>query len=227
MLLSINNPIIYNDLALTNNWITMVAACILLVLVFRVILPPDHRLDAARLVSSLTRSLQQLALSHSNKPVQWIAWEGLQLQKITRLMMRLSFIPSGIDRQGYTDAAFATLSLGRLILRLRWNAEHTKLDAQAHAALENALKAFALLRHTPLATADALEQAAAILHTTATDQNGASLMRDRTISCLMQAAGIIRAIPGFYGKYGPIHRSVDEVGANASVSTLMESTSVG
>ncbi|GCD50531.1 FUSC family protein [Acetobacter pasteurianus] len=227
MLLSINNPIIYNDLALTNNWLTMVAACVLLVLVFRVILPPDHRLDAARLVSSLTRSLQQLALSHSRKPVQWIAWEGLQLQKITRLMMRLSFIPSGIDRQGYTDAAFATLSLGRLILRLRWNAEHVQLNAQARTALESALKAFSMLRHAPLSTAEALEQAAAVIHATTTDQEGANLMRGRTISCLMQAAGIIRAIPGFYDKYGPIHRSVDEVGATAPVSTLVSAGSAG
>ncbi|KDE19565.1 fusaric acid resistance protein FusB [Acetobacter aceti 1023] len=225
MLLSINNPIVYNDLALTNNWITMLAACALLVLVFRVILPPDHRLDAARLVFSLTRSLQQLALSHSRKPVQWITWEGLQLQKITRLMMRLSFIPAGIDRQGYTDAAFATLSLGRLILRLRWNAGYLKSNTQAHAALEKALKSFALLRHTPLATADALEQAAAAMHTTSTEQEGASLMRDRTISCLIQAAGIIRAIPGFYDQYGPIHRSTDEPGANAPVSILLGSVS--
>ena len=141
--------------------------------------------------------------------------------------MRLSFISSGIDRQGYTDAAFATLSLGRLILRLRWNAEHVQLNAQARTTLESALKAFSMLRHAPLSTAEALEQAAAVIHATTTDQEGANLMRDRTISCLTQAAGIIRAIPGFYDKYGPIHRSVDEVGATAPVSTLVSAGSAG
>ncbi|MCP1242978.1 FUSC family protein [Acetobacter lambici] len=209
MMLSVDNPIVYDDLTLTNNWMSMLAACALLAIVFRVILPADHRLDAARLVTSLTRSLQKLARTPYGRTEPWVAWEGMQLQKISRLMMRLSFITTSVDRQGYTDAAFASLSLGRLIVRLKWNAAHATLDPQAHAALANAFNAFAQLRHNPAATALALRHAAQAIRTIPTQEAGLSLTRDRTLSCLEQAANIILSVPGFFHDHGPIQLPED------------------
>ncbi|MGG6430485.1 FUSC family protein [Acetobacter ghanensis] len=218
MMLSVNNPIVYDDMTLTNNWMSMVAACALLAVVFRVILPADHRLDAARLVTSLTRSIQKLARTPYDRTEPWVAWEGLQLQKISRLMMRLSFISTKIDRQGYTDAAFASLSLGRLIVRLKWNAAHATLDPQAHTALENAFGAFAQLRHAPAETASALRQAALAIRTIPTGEAGLSLTRDRTLSCLEQAASIILSTPGFFHDHGPIQLAADAPQAAFPVS---------
>lgn len=217
MMLSVTNPIVYDDLTLTNNWATMVVACILLVLVFRVILPADHRLDAARLVSSLTRSVQRLATSRHNKPVLWVAWEGLQLQKISRLIMRLSFLNETVDRTGYTDAAFAALSLGRLIVRLRWNAGRTTLAPQAHAALLDALASFKTLHEAPDVTAARLLQAAQSISSTPHPQSSC-LPRERVVSCLEQAAYIVSSVPGFFHRYGPLQLSPDIRGAHAAVT---------
>ncbi|MCG4260255.1 FUSC family protein [Acetobacter senegalensis] len=220
MMLSVTNPIVYDDMTLTNNWMTMAAACVLLVLVFRVILPADHRLDAARLVSSLTRSVQQLAAAPQNRPILWVVWESLQLQKIARLMMRLSFLDESVDRKGYTDAAFAAISLGRLIVRLRWNAGHTVLAPSAHDALLDALKSFRTLHHAPEQTAAELLKTAhhisAIPHPEA-----ACLARERVVSCLEQAAYIITSVPGFFHRYGPLQLSRDIPGANAGVTAVV------
>ncbi|MFT8891984.1 MAG: FUSC family protein [Acetobacter papayae] len=215
MMLSINNPIVFDDLELTNNWMTMFAACALLAVVFRLILPADHRLDAARLVSSLVRAVQHLASAPTRGGMQWVAWEGMQLQKISRLMMRLSFVPSGIDRQGYTDAAFTVLSLGRLIVRLRWNVTHAGLDPQARAALKTAMLAFAGLHKNPATTAQALHHAAHQIETMTTEEKGLVINRDRVVSCLEQAASIILAVPGFFHHRGPIHAMVDPTPAQS------------
>lgn len=217
MMLSVNNPIVYDDLTLTNNWMTMIAACVLLVLVFRVILPADHRLDAARLVASLTRSVQRLATARHNKPVLWVAWEGMQLQKIARLMMRLSFLDDRIDRKGYTDAAFAALSLGRLIVRLRWNADHTALAPDAHLALLEALASFKTLHKTPELSVQKLELAAHRISSMPHPQHNC-LARERVVSCLEQAAYIIGSVPGFFHQHGPLHLSPDIRGAGAPVT---------
>ncbi|MFB9871305.1 FUSC family protein [Acetobacter farinalis] len=225
MMLAVNNPITYDDLTLTNNWLTMAVACVLLVLVFRVILPANHRLDAARLVSSLTRSVQRLALASPKREVMWVAWEGFQIQKISRMMMRFSFLTESVDRQGYTDAAFAALSLGRLVVRLRWNASHTLRDRQAHALLQEALEAFRLLHRAPLETADRLSHAAYRI-STLPDSAPTALARDRAVSCLEQAAYIIRSAPGFFDRHGPLHLGPDMPGADAPVSAAVPRRSV-
>ncbi|MBO1325242.1 FUSC family protein [Acetobacter sp. TBRC 12305] len=222
MMLSINNPITYNDLELTNNWMTMLAACALLAIVFRVILPADHRLDAARLVTSLSRGVQKLARAPHDRAMQWVAWEGLQLQKISRLMMRLSFIPTGLDRQGYTDAAFAALSLGRLIVRLRWNATHASLDPLARRTLDAALESFSTLRQDPAATADTLRKASFAIRSIPHEEQGLALTRERTVSCLEQAANIIMAVPGFFHHNGPIQHPMQARRAAEPVSTMPE-----
>ncbi len=217
MMLSVNNPIVYDDLSLTNNWTTMCAACALLAVVFRVILPSDHRLDAARLVSSLVRAVQHLANAPTRGGTQWVAWEGMQLQKISRLMMRLSFVPTGLDRQGYTDAAFTVLSLGRLIVRLRWTVAHAGLDPQARTALKSAMQAFSGLHRNPAATAQALRQAATQIKAMTTEEKGLIINRDRVVSCLEQAASIIMAVPGFFHRHGPIHTVADPTSAQPAI----------
>ncbi|MFT8676639.1 MAG: FUSC family protein [Acetobacter sp.] len=226
MMLSVTNPIVYNDLELTNNWMTMLAACALLALVFRVILPADHRLDAARLVTSVTRGVQKLARAPHNRAMQWVAWEGLQLQKISRLMMRLSFIPTGLDRQGYTDAAFAALSLGRLIVRLRWNATHASLDPLARRTLDAALASFSTLRQDPAATADTLRKASFAIRSIPQEEEGLALTRERTVSCLEQAANIIMAVPGFFHHNGPIQHPGHARRAAEAVSVMPEQPSL-
>ncbi|BAK83839.1 FUSC family protein [Komagataeibacter medellinensis] len=204
VMLQVNNPIhYYNDIGLFNGWMALLMGCIMLVLSFRVILPPNHRLDAARLVSSLTRSLRRLALSGRRQGTEWLVWENLQLQKVIRLAMRLSFFAQpGVIHQ-YIDAALATLSLGRLVERIRTLATSPDIDSTQRRAIYDALDTFTELAHNPLLTAAALIRAAGILcPPDAIAQRPPAQVE--AMACLEQAGRIIRDIPGFLDQRGPL-----------------------
>ncbi|MFT9376388.1 FUSC family protein, partial [Komagataeibacter saccharivorans] len=209
IMLQINNPIhYYNDISLMNGWLALLLGCGMLVLSFRVILPPNHRLDAARLVSSLTRSLRRLALSGRRQGKEWLVWENLQLQKVLRLAMRLSFFARPAAMHQYIDAALATLSLGRLIERVRMIATSPDVTPAQRGAIYDALDAFSELAHNPLLTANALRRAAGVLcPPDAITQRPAAQVE--AMACLEQAARIIHDIPGFLDQRGPLQWGED------------------
>lgn len=202
-MLDVSNPIHFDDIALTNNWMAFLVASALLVLGFRVILPPDDRLDAARLVGSLSRAVRRLALVLPTAPENWVVWEGLQIQKIWRLAMRLSVGVIPAERQAYTDAALGAVSLGRLVVRARRIADLPSLDAADAETMRVALRGFDRLLRDPEATARGLTDAAqAILDHGGAGEGG--LQARLGAACLQQAAYILRAIPGFFHRHGPL-----------------------
>ncbi|MFT8778116.1 MAG: FUSC family protein [Gluconacetobacter liquefaciens] len=205
-MLDVSNPIHYDDIALTNTWMAFVAAAALLVLGFRVILPPDDRLDAGRLVGSLSRALRRLALVLPVAPESWVVWEGLQIQKIWRLAMRLSVGVGPDERQAYTDAALGAVSLGRLVVRARRIAELPALNVVDAEAMRAAVRGFDSLLRDPEATARGLVDAAQTILGRAGDGE-AGLEARRGAACLQQAAYILRAVPGFFHRHGPLQLS--------------------
>ena len=209
VMLQVNNPIhYYNDISLLNGWMALLMGCIMLVLSFRVILPPNHRLDAARLVTSLTRSLRRLALSGRRQGREWLVWENLQLQKVLRLAMRLSFFARPAMIHEYIDAALATLSLGRLVERIRMLAASPDITGAQQVAIYDALDTFSELAHNPLLTAAGLRRAASVLC-----PPDAITLRPpaqvEAMACLVQAARIIQDIPGFLDQRGPLQWAED------------------
>ncbi|MFT8808780.1 FUSC family protein [Gluconobacter sp.] len=211
MQLMVTNEMVANDIALINTWLAILMGCALLVLVFRVIMPADQRLYASRLVISLSRSLQSLSAQPTAKVPSWMAWEGTQIQKVSSLLMRLSLVTSPIDRQGYADGAFAALSLGRLLIRLRKAVEPAGLDRAQTEALNAALASFRELPRDPTRTAASLIHAARLIG--AGDCSGEEgLFRVRLVSCLEQIAHILDSIPGFFHADGPLHLWFDETG---------------
>ncbi|MCP1249796.1 FUSC family protein [Gluconobacter oxydans] len=204
MQLMITNSMVPDDITLINTWLAILMGCALLVLVFRVIMPADQRLYASRLVISLGRSLQSLSARPAAKVPSWMVWEGTQIQKVSILLMRLSLVASPIDRQGYVDGAFAALSLGRLLIRLRQAVEPAGLNAREREALDVALASFRTLRRDPVGTAASLMAAAGLIG--AGEASGMEgLYRVRLVSCLEQSAHIIDSIPGFFHADGPLH----------------------
>lgn len=211
MQLMITNSMVPDDITLINTWLAILMGCALLVLVFRVIMPADQRLYASRLVISLGRSLQSLSARPAAKVPSWMVWEGTQIQKVSILLMRLSLVVSPIDRQGYVDGAFAALSLGRLLIRLRQAVEPAGLSAHERGALDVALASFRTLRRNPVGTAASLMAAAGLIgEGEASEMEG--LYRVRLVSCLEQIAHIIHSIPGFFHADGPLHLWYDERG---------------
>lgn len=211
MQLMITNSMVPDDITLINTWLAILMGCALLVLVFRVIMPADQRLYASRLVISLGRSLQSLSARPAGKVPSWMVWEGTQIQKVSILLMRLSLVASPIDRQGYVDGAFAALSLGRLLIRLRQAVEPAGLSAHEREALDVALASFKTLRRDPVGTAASLMAAAGLIG--ADEASGMEgLYRVRLVSCLEQSAHIIDSIPGFFHADGPLHLWYDERG---------------
>ncbi len=217
MQLMVTNTMVIDDITLINTWLAILMGCALLVLVFRVIMPADQRLYASRLVISLGRSLQSLSARPAARVPSWMVWEGAQIQKVSILLMRLSLVASPIDRQGYVDGAFAALSLGRLLIRLRQAVEPAGLTAREREALDVALASFRTLRRDPVGTAASLMAAARLIG--ADETSGAEeLYRVRLVSCLEQCAHIIDSIPGFFHANGPLNRWYDERGPATLVS---------
>lgn len=218
ILLNVSNPIHYDDIILFNNWIAISFACVILVLVFKVVLPPDDRHDAARLITSLVKSVQRLASQPLSLPLEWVEWEGLQLQKITRIRGRLTLYPGPINRREYVDAAHATLMIGRLIVRIRHMEMNSDLSSADRAEIEEALSCFSVLRTNPIAVSLSLHDVAERVVKWPTGLAGASDLH-RIAACLGQIAFIIGSLPGFFDRHGPIQLSPDMKQSLASLST--------
>ncbi|CAP55545.1 FUSC family protein [Gluconacetobacter diazotrophicus] len=222
-MVQIRNPIAYDDLSLMNLWLSYLIALIGLALVFRVILPADHRLDTGRLVMSINRATERLARQPLHRPVDWTVWENLQMQKILRMIQRFSLVAPPIRVYETTDAAFVCVSVGRLITRLRRLALHPAVHEQDRARTRAALAAFRHLSSHPHRTALALRAAALDIMAHVEGREAASHVPTRRIAaCLEQASLLLDATPGFFHKRGPLQLSSDMPGANNRLNIAIQ-----
>jgi len=203
ILLSVNNPIQYNDIALLNNWLAVAAAAALLVVVFKVVIPANDRSDASSLISSLVNGVRRLAVETRDQDTIWVPWESLQLQKISRMRMRLAMASPPVKLQEYMDAAYATLSVGRLIVRIRHMLAASPLGVELSRPVDAALASFRGVRTQPDHTAECLRNAADKLLADGQD----SLECVRIAACFTQIAHVLGEAPGFFHKHGPIQLS--------------------
>ncbi|NHO19127.1 FUSC family protein [Acetobacter oeni] len=259
----VQNPVRYDDIALLNGWYAFLVAAALLALVFRVILPADQRLDAARLITALCRSVQAFAVLPLREKVSWPGWEYLQMQRVLRLNQRLSFVESSERVFHVTDAALAAVALGRVVMRLRTLLREGGATSEQKAIVISALVSLRNLRRDPLATAANLRAAASAVKPDlaasgaeepsaetrtfrglaeaafSLEDEGASGDRPATAArraqerlpalstarrmaaCLVQAAQLIDAAPGFFHKEGPMQQGADDPRAHADLRSLV------
>ncbi|MFT8717776.1 FUSC family protein [Acetobacter sp.] len=228
----VNNPVPYHDIPLLNSWFAFLIACVGLVLVFRVILPADQRLDVARLITALCRSVQGFAALPLRYRVSWPSWEYHQMQRVLRMQQRLSFVEGSHRVFHVTDAALAAVALGRSVMRLRWLLrEDGNASPEQERIVEDALAALKDLRRDPIATACRLREAAKQLlpdlretggpaeagGNQETEGNSRLGTVRRMAACLVQAAQLIDAAPGFFHKGGPMQQAADHPFANADL----------
>ncbi|GBQ33480.1 FUSC family protein [Gluconacetobacter azotocaptans] len=214
-MVQIRNPISYDDISLMNLWLSYLIALIGLALVFRVILPADHRLDTGRLVMSIVRATERLACRPIHRPVDWMVWENLQMQKILRLIQRFSLVAPPRRVYEVTDAAFVAVSLGRVIARLRGLIQDPAVHQDDRDRTRAALAAFRHLRSRPGLTATTLRETAQAIIAHVEGRHAASHVPTRRIAaCLEQASLLLDAIPGFFHTHGPLQLSADMPGAD-------------
>lgn len=231
----VNNPVPYHDISLLNSWMAYFVASVGLMLVFRVVLPADQRLDVARLITALCRSVQRFAALPLRYRVVWPTWEYRQMQRVLRITQRLSFVEGGERVFHVTDAALACVALGRSVMRLRWLLrEQGNATPAQERIVGDALSALKDLRRDPIATAGRLRSAAALLlpelgedrafpggRESGADEGGARLGTVRRMAaCLVQAAQLIDVAPGFFHKEGPMQQAADHPLADADLRYL-------
>ena len=155
-MVSIRNPITFDDIALLNTWDAFAVGVVCLVLVFRVLLPVNPAREVARLASSLGRAVERLARPGAlRRPMAWETWQNRQMQKILRLLQRMQQVP-GLDQVGPLQAAFAAVALGRVVLTLQALRSEPALGGAGQDAALRALGALRRLQASPEAAAAAI-----------------------------------------------------------------------
>ncbi|GBQ66410.1 fusaric acid resistance protein [Ameyamaea chiangmaiensis NBRC 103196] len=206
-MVQVQNPSHYDDIALTNTWLAYLLAATCLVLVFRVVLPADQRLDCARLAQSVVRAIQTLA-----RPAQGVldpvVWENLQIQKIQRLVQRFSFVADARRTADVTDAALMALTVGRVTLRLRAALARGQLEAGTRAALLDAMGALSRVRRDPHGAADIIRDHARQILDMAQSATGPHAVAGRRVAgALLQISYLVGSAPGFFDRAGPLQRT--------------------
>ncbi|MCQ8242034.1 FUSC family protein [Rhizosaccharibacter radicis] len=166
-MISVHNPIAFDDVALFNNLSTFVIGPGLLVMVFRVLLPADVSGDARRFARSLTAAVERLA----RRGVRGIAagtdrlgvegfehWQDQQMQKVLRLEQRAAQLPPEIGRRA-ARAAYLVLALGRTAVSLRALRRRSELPPDVAAALDAGLAAMGHVSRDPAAARDRIAAA--------------------------------------------------------------------
>ena len=194
-MITVRNPISFDDVALVNGWLAFALGSAALVMVFRALLPPDPRRDADRLVRSITRALARLG--RPGPPPQADLWENLQMQKVLRLIQRMASMPPG-SRHRITDCAFVSIEIGRCVLRLRHLLSDVALQPAEREAVLAAQSAIMHLRHDPHEAGRRAEHAAQRL---AGGVATAGLVPALRVAGLMhEIAVLIDAVPDFLSR---------------------------
>ncbi|MBE7620794.1 FUSC family protein [Gluconacetobacter entanii] len=224
-MVQIRNPITYSDLSLMNTWLAFALGVVSIALVFRVILPADHRLDSGRLVASIARATENLARRPLGQHIEWPVWENLQMQKILRIIQRFSLVSPPGRVYELTDAAFMAVSLGRVLVRLRTLVTSPAIHEDDRVRVMEALGAFRYLRSDPAQTVQTL-RATALTLLSHLDRRGlpAHTPTRRIAACLEQASLLIGAIPGFFHRHGPLQMAADMPGADNRLTLPVSST---
>ena len=193
-MISVGNPIRFDDIALVNGWLAFIIGTAALVVVFRALLPPNPVRDTERLVASLARAVARLGTGR--RPPGHEVWENMQMQKTLRLMQRVQAMP-GPPRRDIVDSAFIAVEIGCDVLRLRRLLLQTELGAPARASIRDALDAIGRLRRDPHDAARATGTAARIV--LPDDSPGAR----RLAATLHELSVLIEAVPDFFVYFGP------------------------
>jgi uncharacterized membrane protein YccC len=159
-MITVRNPITFDDIGLINGWLAFIMGTAALMVVFRALLPPNPTQDANRLVHSITRAVARLG--RARRPPILESWESLQMQKALRLIQRLQPMETRL-RQEISDSAFIAIELGRDVLRLRLLLTDTLLEPPERQASNAALAAIGRLQRDPRAAASLAQQAADLL----------------------------------------------------------------
>ncbi len=214
-MVSVRNPITFDDIALFNGWLAYLLGALCLVMVFRVLLPANPEREVRRLAASLGRAVELLSSQPGwRRPPPWAAWQNQQTQKILRLILRLQQVPSS-DAAALARAAFVVVALGRTVLALRRLRQDPDLPEAARGAAAEALRALRRVRADPQRAAarlEAVQQAlAAAPHGPAEDP--ADVPADapadthvllQLIGAVGEAALLVRRAGGLLGRECPL-----------------------
>ncbi len=193
-MITVRNPISFDDLALVNGWLAFALGTAALVVVFRALLPPDPRRDADRLVHSITRALARLG--GPGVPPQADLWESLQMQKALRLIQRTASMPPRV-RNRITDCAFVSIEIGRCVLRLRHLLPEVALEPAEREAVLAMQSAIVHLRRDPAEASRRAQQAAQRLAERAATAGPVAL---RVAGLTHEVAVLIDAVPDFLSR---------------------------
>ncbi len=186
-MITIRNPVSFDDPALINGWLAYLVGSAALVAVFRALLPANPARDSNRLSHALVRAVQRLAQARRLPHVT--VWEYLRMQQVLRLIQRMQPMESGL-RQRIVDDALMSIELGRDVLRLRTLLAGAALEPSDREIAGSCLRAIGRLRRDPAAAAACIAAAAERLGTRPARTQAlhlAALLRE--IATLIETAG--------------------------------------
>jgi len=219
VMIEVHNPSHYDDISLMNSWLALGIASIALAVVFRVVLPADQRLDGARLIRSVVRAIEKLAAGFDRRNHHPLVWEFLQVQKVQRMIQRLSFVTPPARVTEVADAAFVALSVGRAILRLKGLTQHVALTGGARDEVAAVLTAIRSLRRDPVSVAEKAHSAAtSILAISQQCEVPRRVHLLRVAASLLQISFLVESMPGFFDRCGPMQRGQGVPGFDAPLN---------
>ncbi|GEN59749.1 FUSC family protein [Acetobacter nitrogenifigens] len=213
----VQNPIRFNDLSLLNSWVAYAVGVIAVLLVFRVILPTNQRLEAGRLSAGLCRAVEDIAKQPLNRRLDWVGWEQTQMQRVLRIAQRLSLVETSVRVFHVTDAALTAVSIGRVVARLRRLMNAPEATGVQTQPVREALLAMRALRQDPLNVSLALRRQAQRLLVGTGQGAGNMGSARRMAACLLQIAQLVDVAPGFFHKNGPMQQAADHPRAHADL----------
>lgn len=152
--IAVTNPQDFSLTGILENAEMYLLGNVALILVFRILLPPDPAHAARNLARSLAASASRLARRRALPDP--LTWENTQLQKILRYGQRLDQM--GTSRRSLLMAeATAALILGRIVLQLRMLTRSHALPPAVARATDAGLRNLRHLRHAPLERAAEVE----------------------------------------------------------------------
>ena len=196
-MITVRNPISFDDVALVNGWLAFVIGTAALVVVFRALLPPDPRRDADRLVRSISRALARLG--RPGPPPQAELWEDLQMQKALRLIQRTAAMPPAA-RHRIIDCALVSIEIGRCVLRLRRLLGDASLEPAEREAVLALQAAIVRLRHDPHEASRRARQAAQRLAAGAEAPGLDAAASLRAAGLMHEIAILVDAVPDFLSR---------------------------